>query len=451
MAYDSTLGPFVFRLPLPAEFCYSCVIMHRSLSLFLAAGVLIAGALPVAAQKFQPKTIQFKGDPEYSDKELLAASGLKPGVAVTSPELNDRSKSMMDTGMFDSLTYKFDGADLIFNLIPASLLYPIRLENLPLTPGPELDAKLHDLFPLYHGKVPAEGTLLEGVRGALQDILAAQGIKATVAALPFGVAGTRKVSAMNFSIATPQVRVGALQLQGVSASMMGRVKNVAEHTTGTPFDTTNSTTNVEHAFATFYADEGYAVVKVHAARAGDPAISDAAVDIPFSVTVEEGPLYKLGAIHLPPDALVSQAEIDKVTGGQAQTVKGPTIRAVWGLIASRYKSKGYLDFSMTPHPQFDEAAGTVSYTVDLNPGPVYHLALLKFDNVSDDLRKLLMRNWQMLPGDPFDSSYVAAFVLKAQTADPVLQRTLAGVKVTYDVRADPVSHDVNLVIKLERR
>ena len=125
--------------------------MHRSLSLFLAAGVLIAGALPVAAQKFQPKTIQFKGDPEYSDKELLAASGLKPGVAVTSPELNDRSKSMMDTGMFDSLTYKFDGADLIFNLIPASQLYPIRLENLPLTPGPELVAKLHDLFPLYHG------------------------------------------------------------------------------------------------------------------------------------------------------------------------------------------------------------------------------------------------------------------------------------------------------------
>jgi hypothetical protein len=57
----------------------------------------------------------------------------------------------------------------------------------------------------------------------------------------------------------------------------------------------------------------------------------------------------------------------------------------------------------------------------------------------------------MLPGDPFDSSYVAAFVLKAQTSDPVLQRTLAGVKVSYDVRADPVSHDVNLVIKLERR
>jgi outer membrane protein assembly factor BamA len=127
------------------------------------------------------------------------------------------------------------------------------------------------------------------------------------------------------------------------------------------------------------------------------------------------------------------------------------VRNIWGLIAGRYHSKGYLDFSMTPNPEFDEAAGVVNYSVDIHPGPVYRLALLKFDNVSEDLRKLLMRNWQMFPGDPFDESYVAGFIYKAQTSDPVLQRTLAGVKVSYDVRADPTTHDVNLVIRLERR
>jgi hypothetical protein len=57
----------------------------------------------------------------------------------------------------------------------------------------------------------------------------------------------------------------------------------------------------------------------------------------------------------------------------------------------------------------------------------------------------------MFPGDPFDESYVAGFIYKAQTSDPVLQRTLSGVKVSYDVRADPTTHDVNLVIRLERR
>jgi outer membrane protein assembly factor BamA len=425
--------------------------MRPPVSVLLCSLLLLSVSLPASAQKFQPKTIQFKGDPEYTDQELLAAAALKKGSVYTSAEMNDHSKLLMDSGVFDNLTYKFDGVDLNYTLIPSSTLYPIRLENLPLTPGPELDAKLHNLFPLYHGKVPADGTLLEGVRGALEGMLAAQGIKATIMTTPFGQAGTRNVSAMNFSVAAPPVRVGAVEVQGVSPAMMARVKALADKQTGTPFDTSNSAANLEHAFASFYSDEGYAAVKIHAVPSGVPQISEAAVDIPYSVTIEEGHLYKLGAIHLPPDSLVSPAEIDKMTRAAAGTLKGPAVRSIWGLIVGRYHSKGYLDFSMTPNPEFDEAADVVNYTVDIHPGPVYHLALLKFDNVSEDLRKLLMRNWQMFPGDPFDESYVSGFIYKAQTSDPVLQRTLAGVKVSYDVRADPTTHDVNLVIRLERR
>lgn len=425
--------------------------MIGSKSLVIVLAVFAAAALPCAAQKLQPKSIQFKGDPDYSDQELLAASGLKPGSVYTSAEMNDHSKLLMDSGLFDNLTYKFDGVELIFNLIPTAQLYPIRLENLPLEAGPPLDAKLHQRLPLYHGKVPAEGTLLDNVRTALEELLASQGIKASVTALPFGVAGTRKISAMNFSIATPAVRVGTIQVQGVSPAMAARVKVVADKSQGSPFDTANSQINLEHAFSTFYADEGYAAVQVHATRSGDPVIGDAAVDIQFAVTVEEGHVYKLGAIHLPPDSLFSPAEVDKITGPHTVALKGSVVRTVWEQITARYHSKGYVDFTMTQHPDLDETSGTVNYTVDLNPGPVYHLALLKFDNVSDELRKLLMRNWQMFPGDPFDESYVSGFILKAQTSDPVLQRTLAGVKVSYDVRADPTTHDVNLIIRLERR
>jgi outer membrane protein insertion porin family len=425
--------------------------MPRPIPALLFSLALVCAALPASAQKFQPKSIQFKGDPEYSDKELLAAANLKLGTVYTSAEMNDHSKALMDSGVFSNLTYKFDGVDLTYSLIPAPNLYAVRLENLPLAAGPELDAKLHDRFPLYHGKVPAEGGLLESIRSALEDQLAAQGVKATVTTTPFGVPGTRQVSAMNFSIASPPVRVGALALEGVSAAMATRVQAVADHQTGSLYDTANSAANLEHAFASFYADDGYAAVHVHAVSAGAPVISDAAVNIPFKVTVEEGHLYKLGAIHLPPDALVSQEEIDKAAGGQGYVVKGPTMRAVWGLIATRYHSKGYLDFAMTPRPQLDEANSIVNYNVELTPGAVYHLGLLKFDNVSDDLRKLLMRNWQMFPGDPFDQSYVSNFILKAQTSDPALQRTLATVKVSYDVRADPTTHDVNLIIRLEHR
>ena len=51
------------------------------------------------------------------------------------------------------------------------------------------------------------------------------------------------------------------------------------------------------------------------------------------------------------------------------------------------------------------------------------------------MRGRLMRVWQMLPGDPFDESYVANFVIRAGRKT-ILMRWLAGVKVTYDVLAD---------------
>ena len=137
--------------------------MPRPVIFLLLTLILLCAAHPATAQKFQPKTIQFKGDPEYSDVELLAAAVLKPGAVLTQADMNAASQRLMDTGMFASLAFKFDGQDLIFTLTPSTDLYPIQLENLPLTPGKELDARLHDILPLYHGKVPAEGGLAEDV------------------------------------------------------------------------------------------------------------------------------------------------------------------------------------------------------------------------------------------------------------------------------------------------
>ena len=134
--------------------------MPQNLIRFSAAA-LACLAIPAYAQQFIPKSIQFNGDPEYSKDEFMAASGLKKGAVLNYAQMNEVSKRLMDTGMFASLTFKFDGQDLIFQLTPADQLMPIHFDNLPLAPGPQLDTKLHQQLPLYHGKVPSEGGVLE--------------------------------------------------------------------------------------------------------------------------------------------------------------------------------------------------------------------------------------------------------------------------------------------------
>jgi hypothetical protein len=70
--------------------------------------------------------------------------------------------------------------------------------------------------------------------------------------------------------------------------------------------------------------------------------------------------------------------------------------------------------------------------------------------VSDELRAHLMRTWQLLPGDPVDMSYIDMFMTKALAQDPVLRRSLTGVLARFETSADPVTHDVDIVIRLER-
>lgn len=413
---------------------------------------LLSAALPLSAQKFIPKTIQFNGDPEYSTAELLAASGLKKGAVLSYAEMNDTSKLLMDTGMFASLTFKFDGRDLIFQLTPADQLVPIHPDNLPIASGADLDAKLHQQFPLYHGKVPSENGLLEQVRSALEGMLAAQGIKATVIAAPGADNKTHHVNSMHFLVASPPVQVSIKQIDGASAEFGDKLHAITQETAKVPFDTDSSAGNIEKAFTVFYQDRGYAGVKVHAERAGDAVLDPASITVPFSVKVQEGRVYKVGSIHVPDNTPVTQAEISKVLNPASNMpVEGVRVRTVWGLIATRYHAKGYLDCKITPTAQFDESTGTVNYDVAIEPGPVYHLAFVKFENVSDDLRALLIRNWQLMPGDAFNETYVAEFVWRAQQNDPVLRRTLANVKTSFNAIADPQTHDVNVVVRLEKQ
>jgi outer membrane protein assembly factor BamA len=424
--------------------------MPRNLILLFASLSLCLG-VPAYGQKLQPKTIQFKGDPEYTEKEFLSASNLRLGEVLNYAEMNDHSKLLMDSGMFSSLTFKFDGQDLIFQLTPAENLVPIHIDNIPLSAGPELDAKLHARLPLYHGKVPTEGGLLEQVRTALEAMLVSQGINAAVIASPGADLRTHQVNVVHLAISEPPVLVEVQKISGASDEFQEKLHAVVAVAAKTPFDTENSSSNLERAFAQFYEDRGYAAAKIQARRGGDPQVSAASIVIPYSVAVQEGKLYKIGAVHLPAGAPVAQAAVEKVLspspGGPGEGVR---LRILWSLIADQYKRKGYLDCKISPEPQFDDASGIVNYNVAVEVGPVYHLAFVKFDNVSDDMRKLLMRNWQMMPGDPFDEGYVANFVIKAQQNDPVLQRSLAGVKTKFDATADPQTHDVNVVIRLEK-
>jgi outer membrane protein assembly factor BamA len=429
--------------------------MNKIFSALFAALLLVSfspfsAAAPrkAPARKAPASAIRFQGAPQYAQDELLTAAGFKPGARLTTAEIKARARQLNDTGLFSAVKFTSSGRGLVFTLAPTTDLYSPRLDNLPLAPGKDLDDLLHQRLPLYRGQLPASGSIVDQACAALQDALAAKGIKATVkAALTSGL-GPKKITALNFSIASPAVKIGPLQLTGVSAAMQGKVASLTAGQAGAPFDTENTAPGLEHAFLDLYQDQGYLAATVSVAQLDlptvPPTVSTDSIDIPFRITVREGAVYKLGAIRYPADAPVPRAAIDKLLA-RYPAGSGRPLDLFLAALRDAFHARGYLDCTASAQPVFNEATHTADYTLTIAPGPAYQLAAISFDGAPDAMLPRLQRAWPLAPGAVFDESYASGFAAQAGKKDKALAKWLLTVLVSYDVKTAPDTHQATCI------
>jgi len=415
------------------------------------AAVLLLCSLEVAAQKkaaprsaVPQKTIRFQGATQYSQDELLAAAGIKPGVRLTVAEVKARARQLNDTGFFAVVKFGNDSKGPIFTLTPASQLYPLQLDNLPLKPGKDLDDKIHARFPLYHGLLPPSGSTDDGICRMFEEMLASESVKATVKASLTSDLGPKKITAMNFSITSPPVRIGQIQLTGVSPAMQTKVNTLVDGQTGNEFDTENTLAGLQRSFEDLYQGQGYAAVKVGVSEIDPPVVSDSAIEIPFAVAITEGGVYKLGTINYPADALASRADVQKFLA-KYQAGSGRPLDQFLLAVNDAYHARGYLDCSVVSHAAFNEATHIVNYSVEIDPGPLYTMGAVQFDGAPDAMALKLKSAWKLAPGAAFDESYVSGFAAQAQKKDKALAKWMQTEVVTFNVKLDPDTHEANCV------
>jgi outer membrane protein assembly factor BamA len=425
--------------------------MQRNRVLFLAALALLIASAPAKGQSVEPKAIRFEGAPEYSDAELLSAANLKPGAALTNAEMNDHAQKLLDSGVFSAVAFKFDGQDLIFQLTPAAGLLPIRLQNFPFPGGKDLDDKLHRQFLLYHGLVPEQGRLTEGIRGALEQMLAAQGIKATVAATPLRNSTLNKAEAVSFSITAPPVLVGEIKTEGTIVMLDPKASAILAKFPGTPYDAENSINQIDASFSDYYKDQGYLEPAIHATAGVKPIVSANVIRIPLRVSILPGAQYKLAGIVLAPGLLVSQADLDRQSPVRVgDFADGSALRKDWNFIERQYHNRGYIKAKVEPIPTFNRAGKTVGYVVTVDPGPTYTMGTLTIDNVTDELRAEMRSAWKMPAGAVFNEGTILAF-FATHGVNPALERVFSGVNFKYFLHPNDDTHVVDLTLALEKK
>jgi len=363
--------------------------MRELCTLLVGVVSLLSAAIPTHEQTFTPQSIHFIGAPDYSDEALANAAGLAVGTKYTADELKHQAQQLMDIGIFDKVSYKFDGAKLNYTVQMSPEAYPIQVSSLPLEVGTDVDALLRAKIPLYHGTLPPQGLLVEAVRRTLEEMLAGEGVHAQVATGLIEDPATHDTAAIKFILASQPARLGTLTLEGVSDSLKPQLDLNAK-LSGLTFDSERSSAEIEKSVVDAYAVHGFAAAEVHAVRYGFPVTEEGVVRVPFKVTVKQGRSYRLGTVTLAPDIHLDPAEVDKLMSTRTNFMpENLFLESLVAQVETRLKGQGYLNCHVALEPKLDEEAGVANYLIEANLGATEHSGLMKAESANGALKNLL--------------------------------------------------------------
>jgi outer membrane protein assembly factor BamA len=386
----------------------------------LLAACFLALCLPTPsaqlhAQSFVVPAITFTRAPAYSQAELLAFTGLKPGGSFTQQQLDDAAQRLNDLGLFTDVSFSGNAKGLTYTLQPVAdeAMLPARFGNFVWWQDDEINRTLQASVPLYRpAAVPIKGNLRDTIAAALQAMLAKKGVPdAHVMSLQADSAFNGPLDHIAFDIDSPPVLIRSLTVANVSAAIKPKLDPLIRREVGHPWDKLDTLFDITNRVETIYRDEGYLDVAIQKLDRSDPTITPTSIDLALIATVEPGEQYRVKQMTWAGSDQISVADFNKQNTFKPGNPASPD--DMWDALAivqKAYRSKGYLAVKIDAPPVIDHATHLVSYTVSAVPGPQYRFRSVHWAGISDADAKNLDAAWKMKPGDVYDSTYVGQFL-----------------------------------------
>jgi outer membrane protein assembly factor BamA len=421
---------------------------HRAF-LFAATLPLCISPVSVIAQAHVLRKITFAGTIGYTEEELLRFTGLKPGMSATQQQIEDAAQKLGDTGLFEDVNFSGSDDGLVYTLTPAASksMLPIRFANFVWWQDEELDRALAAKVPLFHGgPVPVSGNMRESVATALAALAADKGLTgATVNSRLASARAGMPPDRIVFAIDSPAVLIRSVALTGGSKAMQSKLNQIQADLAGQPWNEVESLQNISGRVSDVYRGEGYVDIAVGKPERSAPALSPKGVEVDLTAALNEGAQYHVkqlawaGSDLMPAEDFRNRAQLR--SGDPDSPLK---LAESLNLLRDAYGAKGYIDAKIDSPEQIDRAAHEVSYSIDVTPGPQYHLHSVRWPNVSVDQEKQFDSEWKMKPGDIFDAGYPLKFM---QQHPGLVQH---GYTMSTEMTRDPAAFTVDLTIRIHK-
>ena len=121
--------------------------------------------------------VKVSGTARYTDKEIVAATGLQIGQNAAEGDFKEGVRRLGDSGLFSDVTYSYTslGSNVKLELQLSdngkAKLVPAHFENIVWFTDDELQTSLQARVPLFKKLLPLSGNLADRVSEALQAML----------------------------------------------------------------------------------------------------------------------------------------------------------------------------------------------------------------------------------------------------------------------------------------
>lgn len=342
---------------------------------------------------------------------------------------------------------------------PVSERLPYLFSNFPWWTDAQIRAELKHRIPSL-GEDVGRGSAQEAqVRDELTAMLLQKGVRATVISdepsqtsavvsafmktLPFYIPGTAQRPHIVFSISSPQILVGGIDVD--SSPEGDLVSRVARQMEGKPFDASALALQA-HQLAEPLQRHGYLSAEA-AVTAGHPMRVGDSYYVPMRAEVSAGPLYHVGMISADGGPLLRGRDLAGYFDLQTGEVATPyAFDRLESSIMTVYFQAGYASVHFVDRPELDPEHATATYRLETVTGPQYRIRTVTVRNLSPTQEAEVRKMLALAPGDVYDQIAIDELHAKVQDSAnlkgldysfaPATDRSLNVIDLTLDFFKD---------------
>jgi outer membrane protein assembly factor BamA len=356
-------------------------------------------------------SVEIAGSSKFHSEQIVAATGLHPGMQVTRDDLQRTADSLAELGLFSNVQYRYastdSGVTAEYRVTDAPTV-PVLFDNFPWFTDDQMAAAIKASVVLFDGTAPEHGQILDQISDAIAKLLVTHGVILSVShTLTTNVGGDAHLQL--FRAEDSGISVAGVEFSDALAQGDRGVQTRLADIVGAPYSRV--------IFELFEFEQVRPVYLSHAlldAKFGQPSVRFTGTGnsrVTILAPIEAGPVFAWNGVTWSGNSAAPTSELDRLVKLRAgDPADGMKIEAMWQSVRDAYHERGYLDVSLNPAPRLDESAKRVTYAVSITEGPQYHMGKLVLTGLSIEGERRIRAAWTIPTGTVFNAVAYEGFL-----------------------------------------